>query len=363
MTRSDPLREAYSRAESIASRDLNNLYLTSRFFADPVRYRAFCAFYAVMRRVDDRVDELCARSGVPAAERERVAAEVAAWRRAVEAVDRGRSSGGALAAVGDPAAAGELLAAFADAHGRFRVPLALWRNFFAAMDRDLEDRRFESYGEFLEYAEGATVAPTTIYLLLLTSRPAGAPAADPAHGPAPPPGGSERARYEPLPGFDFRECGRQLGLFAYLTHILRDLPQDLAAGERGLVYLARDDMARFGVTEATLRRDLARGRAGEGARALLAELGGRARAHLERGRALLAALEAELSADCAFILALIVAIYDEALARIAAQGFDPFPERHRLGLREKRRIVARTAREAGFPMAAVVGGVVAGGRR
>jgi phytoene synthase len=355
MTRSDPLREAYSRAESIASRDLNNLYLTSRFFADPVRYRAFCAFYAVMRRVDDRVDELCARSGVPAAERQRVAAEVAAWRRAVEAVDRGRPPGRALAAVEDPVAAGELLAAFADAHGRFRVPLALWRNFFAAMDRDLEDRRFESYGDFLEYAEGATVAPTTIYLLLLTSRP--------AEGPAAPSGGSDRTRYEPLPGFDFLECGRQLGLFAYLTHILRDLPQDLAAGERGLVYLARDDMGRFGVTEATLRRDLARGRAGEGARALLAELGGRARAHLERGRALLAALEAELSADCAFILTLIVAIYDEALARIAAQGFDPFAERHRLGLREKRRIVARTAREVGFPMAAVVGGVVAGGRR
>ncbi|HSL83504.1 MAG TPA: hypothetical protein VLF66_12075, partial [Thermoanaerobaculia bacterium] len=89
MTGSDPLREAYSQAETIAARDLNNLYLTSRFFADPNRFRAFCVFYAVMRLVDDRVDELCARRGVPEAEREGVAAEVEAWRLAVEGAYRG----------------------------------------------------------------------------------------------------------------------------------------------------------------------------------------------------------------------------------------------------------------------------------
>lgn len=340
MTGSDPLREAYSQAESIAARDLNNLYLTSRFFADPHRYRAFCVFYAVMRLVDDRVDELCARRGVPAEERERVAAEVEGWRRAVEAAYREGERAEAPWQADDPAGGRALLAAFVDSNARFRVPLALWRNFFAAMHRDLEDERFATYEEFLGYAEGATVAPTTIYLVLLASEA-------PVGGEAP---------YEPPPGFDFVECGRRLGLFAYLTHILRDLPQDLVAGERGLLYLAGDDMARFGVTEETLRRDLARGAAGRGLKELLAELGGRAWGHLEAGRALLGALEGRLTPDCAYILELIVAIYEEALGRIAAVDFDPFPERHRLGLQAKQEIVVRTARRVGFPLEAALAG-------
>lgn len=354
MTGPDPLHEAYSLAESIAARDLNNLYLTSRFFADPVRYRAFCVFYAVMRLVDDRVDELCARSGVPEAERRRVADEVEGWRQAVEAAYRDgagaetpwvleRGSG----PIGEePGAARSMLAAFVDSNARFRVPRDLWRNFFDAMHRDLRDERFATYDDFLDYADGATVAPTTIYLVLLASeRPS-------ETGDAP---------YEPAPGFDVLECGRQLGLFAYLTHILRDLPQDLAAGERGLLYLAEEDMDRFGVTEETLREDLARGAAGRGLRGLLEELGRRARGHLERGRALLGALEGRLTPDCAFISKLIVGIYEGALERIAAAEFDPFPETHRLGFEEKQRIVVRTAQEVGFPLeAALAGGAVSG---
>lgn len=368
MTGPDPLRDAYARAEAIASRDLNNLYLTSRFFADPARYRSFCAFYAVMRRVDDRVDELCARSGVPAAERERVRSEVDAWRRAVAALGAGEAAepaGRALDGLDDAESARALLLACADAHRRFAIPAEVWRSFFAAMDRDLEDRRFATYREFLDYAEGATVAPTTIYLLLLTSEPADDRSERwgevRAAGPAAKSGGP--VRYEPREGFDVLECGRHLGLFAYLTHILRDLPQDLAAGERGLLYLAADDMARFGVTEELLRRDLDRGEASPGVRALLAELGERARGHLERGRELLGAVHADLPRDCAFILTLIVAIYEEALERIEERAYDPFPERHRLGFRDKRRIIVRTAHEVGFSLGAAAGDLIAAARR
>lgn len=356
MTGPDPLDDAYSLAESIASRDLNNLYLTSRFFADPHRYRAFCVFYAIMRLVDDRVDELCARRGVPAAERERVAAEVEDWRRAVEAVYRDGGLAEAPRAVDDAEAGRALLTAFVDSNAKFRVPRRLWGNFFAAMLRDLEDERFATYEEFLEYAEGATVAPTTIYLVLIASEEAAAGTAAGTAMRKHRGRGVVGAPYEPPPGFDFIECGRRLGLFAYLTHILRDLPQDLAAGERGLVYLAGDDMARFGVVEETLREDLDRGEASPGLRELLEELGGRAREHLEAGRALLGALEGRLTPDCAFILELIVAIYEEALGRIAAVGFDPFPEAHRLGFEDKQRIVVRTARETGFPLEAALAG-------
>lgn len=329
------LDRAYEVAESIASRDLNNLYLASLFFAEPVRYRVFCVFYAVMRWVDDRVDDLAARGGGSPEEHARVVREVAWWRDAIDEIYTG-----AMTALDDaPDSVGEaalLLPGFTESVGSFRVPWQLWKNFFDAMERDLASSRFATYGQFLEYAEGATVAPTTIYLFLLSSS-------------------SDRAgslEFRPPEGFQLIECGRQLGLFAYLTHILRDLPKDLAAGEAGLVYLAEDDMARFGVSLEDLRTCLGAGSASGPVRLLLAELGERAWGHLETGRALLADLGGRLGKDCAFVLSLIVRIYEAALERIADQGYDPFPERHRLGMEGKRRIVLRTAEELDFPLEA-----------
>src|SRR6185295_12872475 len=131
------------------------------------------------------------------------------------------------------------------------VPDVLWRNFFVAMHRDLEVHRFATYRDFLDYTEGAAVAPTTIYLYLVASR--------------------SRAAGEPyrLPeGFDLIGSGRQLGIFAYLGHILRDLATDLATGEDGLLYLGADDLEAFGITEAMLFADLARHEAGPQLRAL-----------------------------------------------------------------------------------------------
>lgn len=326
MSRVEAPPEARELAEAIASRDQNNLYLTSRFFADRRRYDAFCALYAPMRIVDDRVDEAIAESEVGAAERAVVAAEVDAWDQLVSAVCAGSPLDAAALARAGGRDAELLLAALADAQWRFPVPARLWSEFFAAMRRDLVTDGFATYAEFLAYAEGATVAPTTIYLILI----AAAPGAD--------------GRFAIREGFDVFDCGRQLGLFAYLVHILRDLPGDLAAGRRGLHYLSREDLARHRLDVADLGRDLARGRASEPLRRLLAEIGARAERHLAASEAPLRFLAPRLTPDCAYVLELIVEVYRELLARLAAAGFDPFPGTHRLSLAEKEAIAARVAR-------------------
>jgi phytoene/squalene synthetase len=78
-------------AEAIAARDANSLYRASCFFQDPERYRSFCAQYAIMRVIDDRIDALPARVSLTPPE---IAAErevVDAWRNAVEAIYEGQN--------------------------------------------------------------------------------------------------------------------------------------------------------------------------------------------------------------------------------------------------------------------------------
>lgn len=326
----DPLAASYAVAEAIAAKDQNNLYLVSRYFSDPEKYRAFCAFYAVMRLVDDRIDSIPSRTGLSPETRAFEHGVVDFWERAVEACWAGAAPVLAEIPEGLTADVPDLLHAFADASRRFPVPESLWRNFFVAMHRDLEAGRFATYRDFLDYTEGAAVAPTTIYLYLVASR-------SPAAGEP----------YRLPEGFDLIGSGRQLGIFAYLGHILRDLAADLATGKEGLLYLAADDLEAFGITEEMLFADLARREAGPELRALVSDLIRRAREFLQDGRSLLRVLDGNLTPDCAFILELIVTIYQEVIDRIVACSYDPLAGGHHLSGGDKKRIAFRLATRYG----------------
>lgn len=314
-------------AEGIASRDYNNLYRTSCFFRDVERYRAFCAQYAIMRVVDDRIDALPSRSALSPEARRAEREIVTAWRHVVTAAHRGQTADFShlMSRLAHPQA-GDLLHALTGSFQRFPVPLSLWDNFFDAMEWDLERARFRTHQEFLSYAEGATVAPTTIYLYLLVAR-------EQADG-----------RYRPPAGFDLIRCGRALGLFSYLGHILRDLPDDLSTGDDGLLYFAADDLRQHHLTEEMLFADLTAGHGSEALCGLVADLAGRARVNLAEGRGYLTALAGRLTPDCAFILELIITIYEAVLNKIEACGYDPMARRHHLTDEEKDRIALEVAR-------------------
>jgi phytoene/squalene synthetase len=326
------LNHAATVAEEIASRDNNNLYRTSRFFRDGERYRAFCAYYAIMRVVDDRIDSLPSRAALTNDERAIEHRILASWRQAVVACTKGEfpDFGSSLEEALDHPQAEDLLIVLVDAFQRFPVPIDFWNNFFDAMAWDLDRQRFATYAEFLQYTEGATVAPTTIYLYLLVAQK------------------QSDGRYQSPPGFDLFQCGRALGRFAYLGHILRDLPEDLETGKEGVLFLAADDMRRFHLTEAKLFADLAAGRSGEALRKLTAELVRRGRHALGEGLGYLDALKGRLESDCAFILRLIIAIYGEVLNKIEKTDYNLLAREHRLTDDEKNRIVIEIAQQTGF---------------
>jgi phytoene/squalene synthetase len=330
------LEDAYRAAERIASRGLNNLYRTSCYFEDPERYTAFCAFYAVMRLVDDRVDDSLAdrRSS---ADRGAVHDAVDAWHDAVKAACEGRTLSGNAAIRMDNPDAPDLHGAFSDAYRRFPTPTSLWDDFFSSMHQDLERVRFTAYDDFVSYAKGAAVAPATIYLYLISAE-------------------KERDGVSHLPpaGFHLSEAGRNLGLFAYIAHILRDLAADLTSGDPPYPFIADDDMASHGLTEAALYSDLAAGSSGAPLRSLVRDLAARARILANEGRGHLRRILPDLSPDRAFVLELIVRIYEQTIERIMHCGCDIMSGRHVLTGADKTATARAVAAEMGYAPAAGV---------
>lgn len=318
------LQGADGVAEAVAAKDLNNLYRTSCYFADSERYVAFCALYAVMRIVDDRIDDVLARGCIPdEANRERGVLD--AWQRLITALLEGEPPDDHDITLSTEPRARQLLDAFSKAYRQFPVDRKLWRNFFSAMREDLQRTRFQAYQGFLEYATGATVAPTTVYLYLLAAER-----------------GSDGVFRVPR-GFDLDRCGHTLGLFAYIVHVLRDIRQDLSTGDKGLLYLAADDMARHGVSEAMLFADLASGSASPPVRSLVRDLVERARTMLKAGRETAQALEGRLSPDRAFVLELIIRIYAQTIDKIVSCAYDTMTNRHRLTDAEKEHLALEVA--------------------
>jgi 15-cis-phytoene synthase len=113
-----------------------------------------------------------------------------------------------------------------------------------------------------------------------------------------------------------RDYAIELGIALQLTNILRDLGSD---ADRGRIYLPRDEIRRFGYSEA----ELLAGERNQAFLALMTHQAGRARLHFHR------AAEALPDADRSRLLAAEVmgAIYRRLLGRIEAGQFRVFGSR------------------------------------
>jgi phytoene synthase len=130
------------------------------------------------------------------------------------------------------------------------------------------------------------------------------------------------------------------GIAMQLTNILRDVGEDLA---RGRIYLPREDMERFGVTEAMLLER----RSTEPVRRLLAFEIARARRYYARGARVLGSVRGRVRMTAE----LAVGLYGRILDRIEANGYDVFTRRASVSLPAKLGAVPRVALTAWFPRA------------
>lgn len=269
---------AYAECVRITRREARNFAWGIMLLPRPKRL-ALSALYAFARRVDDIVD----RATVAEARLERLE-EV---RRAVEALPGAPDR--------DP-----VLVALADTLVRYPVPKQALRDLLEGAYWDVVRSRYETWADLREYCRRVAgtigIACTAVY------------------GPT----DWERAR--PL--------AETLGIALQQINIMRDVPEDWLLGR---VYLPRDELARFGVTE----EDIAGAQTGPGWRGLMAHQGSRARSLLAEGLGLLALLDSR-SALCVRTLA---GIYAGVLTEMERREYDVFSGRPRLSALGKLRVI------------------------
>jgi phytoene/squalene synthetase len=109
----------------------------------------------------------------------------------------------------------------AETFRKFRIPLWPVEAFAKSMLYDIDHDGFATLDDFIEYSQGASVAPASIFVHL---------------------NGLEKRNgryYEP--GFDVRQVATPCAMFSYFVHILRDFRKDQT---NNLNYFADDMLSR-----------------------------------------------------------------------------------------------------------------------
>lgn len=213
-------------------KDHPNILIAASFFEED-RYCAAKVFYKFMRALDDMIDNHKAEySQIAASERKDFLAGVDSWI-------------GRLNVTEDCGDRQEELIATIE---KFRIPLWPLETFARSMVYDINNDGFPTFESFLDYAQGASVSPASVFVHLAGLR-------------------KEDGNYsEPL--FNVREAATQCAIFSYLVHIVRDFRKDQL---NNLNYFPDDLLKKYGLTRKDLY-DIARGAAiSDGFRSLIGE--------------------------------------------------------------------------------------------
>jgi len=280
------LKAAYRECTRLTRRRAKNFYYA--FLSLPRRKRrAIYAVYTFCRQADDIADN---------------AGEIPAKRLALEKL-RARLQ---QAAAGTPQCPTDL--ALADAIVRFTIEPADLAHVIDGVELDLTVSRYADFEELRRYCELVASAPGLAVLPILAD------------------GRKEKAITQ-----QDRDTATALGIGMQLVNIVRDVGEDIG---RDRIYLPREDLERFGVTEDDLRKE----EASKVLRRLVAFESVRARKLLREGEGLLTRLPRR-SRGCP---ALLAALYSRILDQIRQHDYDVLTVRVSLSSWEKVCLMLRT---------------------
>ena len=170
--------------------DHPNILIAARFWENE-RYEAAKACYKFMRSIDDLIDNYKAENKVIApADRKSFSADVNDWINII------RNS-----SIENP-----LQIELSGCIEKFRIPHWPLEAFAKSMLYDIDNDGFATLNDFIDYSQGASVAPASIFVHLNSI--------------------SEKDGKYYVPSFDVREAATPCALFSYLVHIIRDFQKD-----------------------------------------------------------------------------------------------------------------------------------------
>jgi phytoene/squalene synthetase len=206
--------ELFNRINFEKIKDHPNILIAANFW-DNDRYEAARTFYRFMRAIDDLIDDhKSSHLGFSEDEKRQFTGSVEQW----------------LEVVRSAAKENTLYQELMNTIERFRIPLWPLEAFARSMVYDIHNDGFSTVQQFLEYANGASVAPASIFVHLCGIR-------------------EDHDQYlDPL--FDVRNAAIPCAVFSYLVHIIRDFQKDQL---NNLNYFADDVLEKNGLNRKVLR--------------------------------------------------------------------------------------------------------------
>ncbi|MDX9947388.1 MAG: squalene/phytoene synthase family protein [Bacteroidales bacterium] len=199
--------------------DHPNILIAASFW-DNDRYCAAKTCYRFMRKIDDLIDNhKAANKRIAPEERKAFLTDVGQWLQMVVISDDCNPDKEALIKTVE----------------RFMIPLWTLESFARSMIYDINNDGFRTLEDFIEYSQGASVAPASIFVHLSGLKQDGDGYREPE--------------------FDVREAATPCAIFSYLVHIIRDFQKDQL---NNLNYFADDLVAKNSLSRQDLN-DLAHG--------------------------------------------------------------------------------------------------------
>ncbi|MBN1158568.1 MAG: squalene/phytoene synthase family protein [Bacteroidales bacterium] len=202
-------------------KDHPNILIAASFWEEE-RYKAAQTFYRYLRELDDLID--CHKSlhtTIKEKDRKYFMDKVDSWISSIEAQTEKTTS------------VNELIRTIK----KFRLPLWPLEDFARSMIYDINHSGFRTLNDFIEYSQGASVAPASIFLHLCGLR--------------------SRDHEYLIPAFDVKKAATPCAMFSYIVHIIRDFRKDQ---ENNLNCFAHDILTRNGLNAEKVR-EIATGKA------------------------------------------------------------------------------------------------------